>query len=278
MRNLKRLMALTLVIAMIFAVLPFGTRSDEIIPDYPPIVEECLEYEEEAAEEAEEVECESELDLPEETEASEEEYVEPETEVISERVELEAVEEEQVVVAEENTFETTTWDEDYTAPAVGIVATMVVRTDAPALDANFAMTQGSQWRSPLINNGNWQTAAITVADFDVIRTDADPANRVIHVFTPFNGPDATTGINTYTNDSVLPNIKADVIIDVCPSITDSGDNFMATHAEEDKFTSFVEPDISNITSIGTNFMPNSLTARFNLVHYYRITTGTYRVG
>jgi len=253
---------------MMFAIMPFGTRSDileyepEYPPEYPPIVEDVIVDDE--TEETGKVEAEPETEEPEETQP-----IAPEVDipVLEEAEEIATGKEELIVVTEYNSFETMSWNEGYTAPDVGVVATMIVRADAPAMNFDFHMSRQSQWRSPVINNGDWQTTAITVANFNTIRADANAENRIMHIFTPFHGAGATTGINDSIFVSALPNIIADVTVDMCSSITDAGDNFLQFYAcSKSYLTSLGVPDTSNITSVGDNFMREYAHGATSLTH------------
>jgi len=248
---LRQLLTLSIVIAMMFAILPFGTRSNvlEYEPECPPCYDEVI-----ADDETEEVEeAEAEAEEPEETQPTDPEVDIP---VLEETEEIATDEEEIIIATEHNSFETMAWNEGYTAPGVGVVATMAVRADAPAFDGQWMdfWSRPSEWRNPLINDGEWQSGGLQSYHFDIIRADTDPANRIIHIFTPMTswGPHPGGVCNM---SAILPNIRADVTIDMCPSITDAGDWFMAAYAQRaSQLTSIVAPDTSNLTSVGDTFM------------------------
>ncbi|WP_461246114.1 MBG domain-containing protein, partial [Treponema sp. R6D11] len=131
-------------------------------------------------------------------------------------------------------------DEDIYSYKKGVIATIKVDSNA-ILPANKPMVKGSMWST---DNMIWTTNDLTNSDVYSKR------NSYIYIFTPEDRMDAST-------DAVLPNIASTVTIDVDPTITNAGSNFLAYYAASCyNITSLEIPNTENIASVGTNFMKN----------------------
>ena len=117
-----------------------------------------------------------------------------------------------------------------------IIATITVAGDASSVTKT--MTKSTEWREG--TSGAWSSANCTLT-----------AGKVYQFRTPLSGMDSSkTGI--------LPNIKADVVVDwdtTATKISTVGDHFMAYYASYcSNLTTLGTPDISGLTSVGTYFM------------------------
>jgi hypothetical protein len=119
-----------------------------------------------------------------------------------------------------------------TVPASSVMATIVVAEDAEPL--TFTPIKSSQWW----DGTDWTTAALTL-----------DAGSTYYLSTPISGFNA---LETAT----LPNIKADVSVEIDPAVTKSSLNFLRSYAQNcTKLTSLTAPDLSHIISIpDTYFM------------------------
>jgi hypothetical protein len=123
------------------------------------------------------------------------------------------------------------WNVGYTAPGSGVVATIVVADDATTVTK--AMVKSSQWST---DGESWSTESLV----------AEPGNTY-YLFTPLSGMGSSS-------TAVLPNIKADVTVDVDPAITDAGNFFMYCYAGEcTLLTSLGAPEVSGLTTAGYMF-------------------------
>ena len=117
-----------------------------------------------------------------------------------------------------------------------IIATITVAGDASSVTKT--MTKSTEWREG--TSGAWSSANCTLT-----------AGKVYQFRTPLSGMDSSkTGI--------LPNIKADVVVDwdtTATKISTVGDYFMAYYAYNcSNLTTLGTPDTSGLTSVGTHFM------------------------
>jgi hypothetical protein len=112
------------------------------------------------------------------------------------------------------------------------VATIVVADDATTVTK--AMLKSSQW---FADGESWSGDSLTAE-----------AGNTYYLFTPL------TGMN-FSGSSILPNIKADVTVDVDPAITDAGNYFMMSYASDCALlTSLSAPEVSGLTAAGDYFM------------------------
>jgi len=119
-----------------------------------------------------------------------------------------------------------------------IIATITTASDATQVTKT--MVKSTQWREG--TSGTWLTTKCTLK-----------AGKVYQFRTPLSGMESGT-------TSVLPNIKASVVVDwdtTATAITTVGNYFMAYHANGcTSLTSLSVPDTSGLTSVGTYFMRN----------------------
>ncbi|MDR1816031.1 MAG: hypothetical protein LBR00_05030, partial [Clostridiales Family XIII bacterium] len=126
----------------------------------------------------------------------------------------------------------TGWNGAYTAPGSGVVATVVVAADAGEITK--VMVRSSQWSSDGVN---WSTDDMTVSP-----------GGTYYIYTPMEGW-------TFTVNPVVPNVKADVTLDMDPAITTACDYFLFFYANGcNLLTSLGVPDTSHLTSAGYGFM------------------------
>jgi len=119
-----------------------------------------------------------------------------------------------------------------------IIATITTASDATQVTKT--MVKSTQWREG--TSGTWLTTKCTLK-----------AGKVYQFRTPLSGMESGT-------TSVLPNIKASVVVDwdtTATAITTVGNYFMAYYANGcTSLTSLSVPDTSGLTSVGTYFMRN----------------------
>ncbi|MDR1712899.1 MAG: hypothetical protein LBR39_01915, partial [Coriobacteriales bacterium] len=128
--------------------------------------------------------------------------------------------------------EATGWNVAYTAPGSGVVATIVVADDATSVA--LTMQKSSQWSA---DGNGWSSATLTLQP-----------GGVYYLYTPLTG-----FISGRT--AVLPNIKADVTVDLDPDVTVIGNFFMQAYGRNcTLLTSLGVPDTSNVTTVGNEFM------------------------
>ena len=124
----------------------------------------------------------------------------------------------------------------------GVVATMDVASDA-ALGADKAMVKSSQWS---IDGQTWSVADLTVANVASIAAGGGK----LYIYTPISGM-------AFVNEAVLPNIKAEVTVEIDSSVTAVGNDFMYYYADQcTLLTALGVPDTSKLTAAGENFMRN----------------------
>ena len=131
------------------------------------------------------------------------------------------------------------WNEDYP----GVVATIVVDREA-TLAEDKAMAKSSQWSTDGVN---WSAEELTTATVGEVAGGTIPGGK-IYIYTPLSGM-------SDSNTAVLPNIKADVTVEMDPSITEARDYFMYYYAYKcTALDSLGVPDTGNITTAGARFM------------------------
>jgi len=117
-----------------------------------------------------------------------------------------------------------------------IIATITTASDATQVTKK--MVKSTQWREG--TSGTWLTTDCTLE-----------AGKVYQFRTPLSGMDSGT-------TSVLPNIKASVVVDwdtTATAITTVGASFMRSYARGcSSLTSLSVPDTSGLTSVGDYFM------------------------
>ena len=117
-----------------------------------------------------------------------------------------------------------------------IIATITTASDATQVTKK--MVKSTQWREG--TSGTWLTTDCTLE-----------AGKVYQFRTPLSGMDSGT-------TSVLPNIKASVVVDwdtTATAITTVGASFMRSDARGcSSLTSLSVPDTSGLTSVGDYFM------------------------
>ena len=134
--------------------------------------------------------------------------------------------------------------DEYQSLGQGVVATMTVASDSPL--NGKTLVQSSKWYAPAIG-GTWSAANATISsqDIDDIRS---AVNNRLYIFTPAAGFMPEYG-------AVLPNIKADVVVDMDPTITSAPSMIMHQYAYGcDNLLSLGVPDTSNLTSVDWDFM------------------------
>ncbi|GHU80831.1 hypothetical protein FACS1894191_6930 [Clostridia bacterium] len=147
-----------------------------------------------------------------------------------------------LTAAPQKAYAASGWDVGYKAPASGVVATMSIANDA-TLSGIFSMVKSSKWS---INGTNWETDDI---DFNILS-----GGDTLYIWTPYSSG-TNTGINSSAYTTVLPNIEADVTVDIDPAITNAGNYFMYCYAYQcDALTSLDVPVTSKVTSVGDHFM------------------------
>jgi hypothetical protein len=124
------------------------------------------------------------------------------------------------------------WNGSYTAPGSGVVATVVVASDATATTKD--MIKSSQWST---DGTTWSADTLSLE-----------AGGVYFIYTPV---DAMSD----ESSAILPNIKASVTVNIDPAITTVGDYFLFEYAHDCKLlTSLNPPDTSNLTTVGDHFL------------------------
>lgn len=117
-----------------------------------------------------------------------------------------------------------------------IIATITVAGDASSVTKT--MTKSTEWREG--TSGAWSSANCTLT-----------AGKVYQFRTPLSGMDSSKTV-------ILPNIKADVVVDwdtTATKISTVGDYFMAYYAFScSNLTVLGVPDTSGLLSIGDRFM------------------------
>jgi len=124
----------------------------------------------------------------------------------------------------------------------GTVATMTVYSDT-VLAESKEMARHSQWST---NGINWNTSALTPTTVSSVANGTISGDK-IYIYTPIGG--------NMGEVATLPNIKADVAVELDPKLKNVGDDFMYHYARGcDLLISLGAPDASNVTTIGDNFM------------------------
>ena len=127
---------------------------------------------------------------------------------------------------------------NWAAAADGIVATMTVAADATLAESK-AMVKNSKWST---DGTSWNASELTPGTVVARRGEK------LYIFTPLV---ASSNVTT----AVLPNIKADVTVEMTPGVTVVHDNFLSSYARDcTALTSLGVPDTSGITEIGNSFM------------------------